>query len=162
MRFANLNLLNLTLLLLGFFGWGQWILGLQALETPVVPEVTAGQIRNLQGEREFEDRFVMVDVRSKEEMDVSMMPGAITKAEFEENSTLHQGKSVIVYCTIGVRSGNYASTLNRKGWKAWNYKGSILDWCKNSLPLTIDGEKTNRVHTYNRRYSAPENYIAVR
>ena len=162
MRFNTPILLSLTLLFVAFFGWGQWAFGQQAPENGVPPEVTSAQIRHLQGKKEYRNRFVIVDVRSKAETDVSMIPGAITKTEFEKDAIQHQGKSIIVYCTIGVRSGNYATELKRKGWNAWNYKGSILDWCKNKLPLTADGKQTNRVHTYNRWYSAPESYVAVR
>lgn len=126
-------------------------------------EVTASQIRQLQSDETQRDRFVVIDVRSKAETDVSMIPGALTKTEFEESIDQHQGKTIIVYCTIGVRSGKYAAELSRKGWQAMNYKGSILDWCENKLPLkTHDGKRTNQVHTYSARYSAPQDYISVR
>lgn len=140
------------------FDCSQWALN-QIKDS--APLVTASQIRNLQSDENNECHFVIVDVRSKAETDVSMIPGALTKSEFERGLQQHYGKSVIVYCTIGFRSGIYAASLKRKGWKAWNYKGSILDWCGNNLPLTLAGKETNRVHTYNRWLSAPENYIAV-
>jgi len=109
------------------------------------------------------DHFVIVDVRSNVETDISMIPGALTKSEFEESENLHQGKTIIVYCTVGVRSGKYVAELREKGWQAQNYQGSILDWCENKLPLnTRDGRATNQVHTYSARYSVPQEYIAVR
>ncbi len=126
------------------------------------PVLSAKQIREIQGSKEWSNRFVIVDVRAKGETAVSMIPGAITKSEFEKASRQHQGKLVIVYCTVGHRSGIYAKKLKAQGWNAYNYKGSILDWCKNQLPLvTSKGKKTKRVHTYSSRYKAAEGYEAV-
>ena len=64
-----------------------------------IPTISAEQIRELQSSEAWTDRSVIVDVRDKAETDVSVIPGAITKSEFEENSLQHQGKVVIAYCT---------------------------------------------------------------
>ena len=124
--------------------------------------VVATQIQELQSNEKLKDRFVIVDVRSKAETDVSIIPGAITKTEFERNTKQHSGKAIIAYCTMGFRSGIYVRSLKRKGFNALNYRGSILDWCNNKLPLTtLDGEATKQVHTYSRWLSVPKEYIAV-
>lgn len=129
---------------------------------PEAPVVTAAQIRSLQSDPNRKDSFVIVDVRAKAETDVSVIPGAITQADFEKTTQQHQGKAVLVYCTVGYRSGIYAKKLRKKGWSAWNYQGSILDWCKNQLPVvTKDGARTTRVHTYNSSYSLAGGYQAV-
>ena len=141
-----------------FFGLCQWVLGQITAKTAVI---TAAEIRAYQNDPSLESDFVVVDVRSKAETDISMIPGALTKSEFEKTANQHRGKLVITYCTIGLRSGSYASSLIQQGWQAMNYKGSVLDWCQNKLPLMADGRETIKVHTYNQRYSAPENYIGV-
>ena len=129
---------------------------------PEAPVVTAAQIRSLQSDPNRKDRFVIVDVRAKAETDVSVIPGAITQADFEKTAQQHQGKAVLVYCTVGYRSGIYAKKLRKKGWDAWNYQGSILDWCNNQLPVvTKNGNHTTRVHTYNSSYSLADGYQAV-
>ena len=131
-------------------------------QQPEVPIATAAQIQSLRADETQEERFVIVDVRAKSETDVSIIPGAITKAEFEKTKSQHQGKMVIAYCTVGCRSGTFAKKLRSNGWNAWNYKGSILDWCENQLPVvTKDGENTNRVHTYSSEYSLAPGYFAV-
>lgn len=131
-------------------------------QQPEAPIVTAAQIQTLQNDKKYQDRFVIVDVRAKAETDVSIIPGAITQAEFLKTHKQHQGKAVLVYCTVGFRSGKYAKKLRKKGWNAWNYEGSILDWCQNQLPVvTKDGKKTKRVHTYNSSYSVAKGYQAV-
>lgn len=158
MRFADAKLFGFTLVVVMFFGLGQWVLGPIAPKPPVI---TALEIRAFQNDLQGQTSFVIVDVRSKAETDVSMIPGALTQSEFEKTANQHRGKTVIAYCTIGARSGNYAASLIQKGWKAWNYKGSILDWCANKHPLASNGHQTNKVHTYSQRYSAPQNYIGV-
>jgi len=106
--------------------------------------------------------FVVVDVRSKAETQVSVIPGAITKAQFEQDREKYDGRLVVPYCTVGGRSGAYAKQLAEDGVKVKNYKGSILDWVKNELPLvTLDGKPTNRVHTYSAGYQVPNQYKAV-
>ena len=106
--------------------------------------------------------FVVVDVRSDAEVNVSVIPGAITKAQFEKNRVQYVNRLVIPYCTIGVRSGAYAKRLAKEGVKVKNYKGSILNWVDAGLPLvTLDGKPTNRVHTYSNFYTVPANYEKV-
>ncbi|QDV70467.1 hypothetical protein Poly24_41910 [Rosistilla carotiformis] len=107
-------------------------------------------------------RFVVVDVRSEAEVNVSVIPGAITKAEYEKNRQQYQGRTVISYCTVGGRSGKYAAQLAKEGVDVKNYKGSILKWVDAKLPLvTLEGQPTNRVHTYSDRYSVPAEYEQV-
>jgi rhodanese-related sulfurtransferase len=106
--------------------------------------------------------FVVVDVRSEAEVNVSIIPGAITKAEFEKNRQQYEGQTVIPYCTVGGRSGAYAKQLAKEGVTVKNYKGSILEWVGAELPLvTLDGKSTNRVHTYSDRYRIPAKYQQV-
>ncbi len=106
--------------------------------------------------------FVVVDVRSDAEINVSVIPGAITKAQFEKNKQLYEGRTVIPYCTVGGRSGAYAKQLAGSGMKVKNYQGSILKWIDAGLPLvTLDGKPTHRVHTHSSRYRVPEKYEQV-
>lgn len=106
--------------------------------------------------------FVLVDVRSDEETGVSVIPGAITKAQYEQDAAKYRDKLVIPYCTVGGRSGAYAKQLAGKGVKVKNYQGSILKWVDAGLPLvTLGGEPTNRVHTYSDRYRVPAKYEQV-
>ena len=129
------------------------------LREPQAPTVTAAQIQTLQADGMNGLPFILVDVRDKAESDVSMIPGAITVDEFEKTEQDHQGKTIITYCTVGHRSGIYAQKLKRKGWRALNYEGSILDWCEHQLPVvTPSGQNTKRVHTYNSRYALASGY----
>ncbi len=127
-----------------------------------VPIVTAEQIRALQTDDNFKERFVVVDVRADKEVEVSIIPGAIKQAQFNRTKDDHDGKMVVAYCTVGYRSGIFVKQLLSEGWDAWNYQGSILDWCEHHFPVvTLEGVATNRVHTYDARYKLPSEYTAV-
>ncbi len=105
---------------------------------------------------------LLVDVRSEPEIAVSIIPGALTKAQFEDESHLYKDQIIVPYCTIGVRSASYAEELSRKGFHTKNYQGSILQWVASELPLvTIDGTPTDRVHTYSNEYQVPASYTQV-
>lgn len=67
--------------------------------TATAPTVTANQIRQLQNDETKKAQFLIVDVRSNAESNVSVIPGAITKAQFEKEAQQHQQKAIIVYCT---------------------------------------------------------------
>jgi rhodanese-related sulfurtransferase len=160
MFFPNaIRILAVCFVLLVPVVWAQQLWPQSAL--PAVPVVTANQIKALVDTAD--DSVVIVDVRAQAETDVSMIPTAITREAFEQNIQQHRGKRVIVYCTIGRRSGVYAGQLRRDGWNALNYKGSILDWCDHGFSLVTRGQiPTQRVHTYDSRFSAPLGYVSVR
>ncbi|WP_186775394.1 rhodanese-like domain-containing protein [Rubripirellula tenax] len=106
--------------------------------------------------------FVVVDVRTDAEVNVSVIPGAITKADYEKNRDRYAGRMVIPYCTIGGRSGRYALELQKQGIPVKNFKGSILEWASEELPLvTLDGKPTTQVHIYSDTYSVPPMYQPV-
>ncbi len=128
-----------------------------------VPEVKVDQLRQLKLDEVREDSpYVLIDVRSSEESSVSVIPGAITKFEYEKNRDRYKDRKVITYCTSGYRSEQYAKELIGRGIEAKNFKGSILEWCRAGLPLvTPAGEPTNRVHTYSSRNRVPAKYQAV-
>jgi len=131
----------------------------QGLFGSSVPTITLEEIREA-GENGEPLQFV--DVRSEEEMAVSMLPSAITRREYERNPEAYADARIVPYCTVGARSGKYTRELRERGITAVNYRGSIIDWVEHGEPLvTPDGEPTKRVHTYSDRFSVPAPYIAV-
>ena len=90
---------------------------------------------------------------------MSRIPGSLPRDVFEKNLGSHAGKTVVVYCTIGYRSGLYAKELNDKGLKAVNLKGGILSWIHASQRLNDDRGETRRVHVYGAKWDlAPQEY----
>ncbi len=109
-----------------------------------------------------ESNFVVVDVRSDDEISVSMIPGAITKQQYEKDKDKYRGKLVIPYCLVGGRSATFSNELIKSGVLVKNYKGSIVEWVTNELPLvTQKGEPTNKVFINPEKFKVPAKYEAV-
>lgn len=105
---------------------------------------------------------VLVDVREPHERLVSMLPGAITREDFERHSARYRSWLVVPYCTIGVRSGHYTRALRTQGFEARNLAGSALAWAHAGLPFEADGKVTRRVHVYDPAWNLlPHGYVPV-
>lgn len=105
---------------------------------------------------------LLVDVRSSEESSVSMIPGAITRAAYENDAATYDGYRIVSYCTVGVRSERYTRELRKDDVDAVNFEGSIIAWVEAGLPLvTPTGKQTRRVHTWSKRFRVPEGYVQV-
>lgn len=107
---------------------------------------------------------VLVDVRTEAERNISIIPGAISAAEFERTIKAHTGKTVVCYCTIGYRSAKYADAMKRRGIAVASFNGSIVAWCQAGQKLTTpEGRETNRVHVYGSQWDLiPPDYVSVR
>lgn len=114
---------------------------------------------------------ILVDVRSKEERDISMIPGAIGVEEFEalmkSNPDQLKSQLIIPYCTIGYRSGKYGTQLiekhgftnvrNGEGIVLWTYQGSDLVTKKEDSTVT-----SKVVHTFGSAWNlAADGYSTV-
>ncbi len=117
-------------------------------------------------EMELLDRkgLVIFDVREEEEFAVSHLTGAIrvdpdvTPVEFMKKfSRQIAGKTVLVYCSVGVRSSALAERL-RPHLKSdgqnrlYNLTGGIFQWHNDRRPLARGGQSTAYVHPYNRSW----------
>jgi rhodanese-related sulfurtransferase len=96
---------------------------------------------------------VIVDVREREEFEVSMIKNSITKSEFLANKKEFQDKVIIVYCTIGYRSGVFSQKLLLDGFESYNLKGGVLLWSHFGLKFYKNGALTNRVHIYAKEWA---------
>ena len=113
------------------------------------PEITvAGLI-----EARKAGQVVLVDARAEDEMEVSMLPGAITKAQFDRRAEKLRDRRIVVYCTIGSRSGHLTRELVAKGLRAANLKGGILAWTHAGQELVSRELPTKRVHVYCQRWN---------
>ncbi|GFR42451.1 hypothetical protein Agub_g3358 [Astrephomene gubernaculifera] len=132
---------------------------------PEVPEVSVGELHDWVKQAGPPDRPegapppVLVDVRTREEQQVSMLPGpeTLTQRQFEERGPdSFRGRRIVCYCTAGYRSGLYAQKLRReRGLDAYNLRGSILAWTQAGLPLVDprDGSSTTQVHVYSKDWA---------
>lgn len=107
--------------------------------------------------------IVLIDAREPAERNVSTLPDAITIEEFERQPNRLKDRQVIVYCTVGYRSGIETKRLISEGINALNLRGGIIGWCKqNGKLVDPDGNSTRKVHTYGQEWDfVPERYEAV-
>ncbi|MCG6924648.1 MAG: rhodanese-like domain-containing protein [Acidobacteria bacterium] len=126
---------------------------------PGVPEIT---VEALAEQLAGPEPPVLVDVRGDREREVSTIPGAISRQEFEERRGELAGREIVTYCTIGYRSGLYTRKLVEDGWRASNLRGSIVSWTHVGGELVKYGAPTRRVHVYGKRWNlVAEGYEAV-
>ena len=113
--------------------------------------------------RSKQEEWIIVDARSRREQDVSIIPGAIGKSAFKAQIDEHKQKNILIYCTVGCRSGAYAQRLRKKGFHAFNLTGGVLAWAlEGKTFVTPYGNVTRRVHVYGRKWNAlPPSYEAV-
>jgi rhodanese-related sulfurtransferase len=105
---------------------------------------------------------VLVGVREPRERRVSMLPGAISRQDFERDSARYRSWVVVPYCTIGLRSGFCTRKLRGQGFEARNLAGSVLAWAHAGLPFEAEGKATRRVHVYSAEWSLlPRGYEPV-
>ncbi|MEM9314066.1 MAG: rhodanese-like domain-containing protein [Pseudomonadota bacterium] len=143
---------------LAWLGSGGWF-------AEPIPTLSAAEISEAQasGSKTRGDKpLLLVDVRSEREIAVSMIPGAISKAQYERAPERYADYRIVPYCTLGYRSGRYTRRLLDAGRDAVNFEGSIMAWVDAGFPLeTPSGEPTRRVHTWSRVFSVPDAYVQV-
>ena len=98
-----------------------------------------------------QNEYILVDVRSKKEQQVSMLPNAISDVEFLKNTEKFKDRKIIAYCTIGYRSALFAEKL--KKLKIVNLIGGVLAWSHIHGTFTKDGKITKKVHTYSKKWN---------
>jgi rhodanese-related sulfurtransferase len=124
------------------------------------PEIESIKAIELQALLESDPAPVMLDIREMDEYVVSHLVGALrVDPDAELADVLHttghdlKGRTIIVYCSVGVRSTELAARL-RKGLKAQgaariaNLSEGIFGWHNAMRPLMRDGQPTPYVHPY--------------
>ncbi len=97
------------------------------------------------------EKIVFVDVREEKERNISTLPQAISKDEFEKSYEKYAGSTIIVYCTIGYRSGKYCEKF--KNLKIYNLSGGVLAWSHSQGEFYKNGKSTTEVHTYSKDWN---------
>ena len=93
----------------------------------------------------LKEDYVLIDVREPEELVNGMIPTAknIPLEDFElifgespaelqrkYGLKLEKTTKIIFYCRTGHRSGIAANFAEKKGYRAYNYAGSVLEWSR--------------------------------
>ena len=100
--------------------------------------------------------FVVLDTREEEEYSVSHIPGALyfgyQDPNYELLNNIDTTQTLIVYCSIGVRSENIGKALKKRGFNnVYNLYGGIFLWADQFRMMEKEnGIKTEKVHGYNK------------
>jgi len=130
----------------------------KAKDFPYVPDITVEAFQKLKKT----NKVILVDVRSEKEQKVSMIPSAITAKEFEKDAERYKDYIIVVYCTIGYRSGKYVKKLRKKGFNAFNLIGGVLSWAHAGQKFSSPVGDSLKVHVYGKKWNlVPEGYKAV-
>ena len=106
------------------------------------------------------NEFLLLDTRKKEEFEVSHLKNAVWVGDKEfdidmvSDSIPDKNTPIVVYCSIGVRSEDVGEKLLKKGYmEVYNLYGGIFEWKNKDFPVYDSiGQKTDRVHAYNKHW----------
>ncbi|MDB9786993.1 rhodanese-like domain-containing protein [Bacteriovoracaceae bacterium] len=116
-----------------------------------VPIMKVDTLAKIYKEKHFPDKYVIIDSRESVEYNVSHLSQSRL---YSEDSKYPQGKTIIIYCSVGYRSQNIGKKLLEKGYKVFNLYGGIFEWSNSKLPLVDESNKqTIEVHGYNKSWS---------
>jgi len=96
------------------------------------------------------DPPVLLDVRSRAEFRTSHIEGARHVEPGSDPSAveLPPARHVVVYCSVGFRSADFARKLRPRGVAVHNLAGGIFQWANEKRPMVDSGRSTDRVHPY--------------
>jgi rhodanese-related sulfurtransferase len=123
---------------------------------PQVPQMSTRDLAERM-EAGNESAPLLIDVRTREEYEVSHLPGAIwAETPSQIASVLREASDrqpVVLYCSVGVRSSKAAAQLMRSGrTNVFNLQGSIFKWANEGRSLIANGSAVHVVHPYSERW----------
>jgi len=103
--------------------------------------------------------IIIIDTRTKDEYNISHIKTAllINYDNFNPESVKDFSKSseLVLYCSIGYRSERLGEILIQMGFtNVYNLYGGIFEWFnKENEVVNSNGEKTNKIHSYSRKWA---------
>lgn len=127
---------------------------LEKLNSKSVPYINVSELQ-------AKDNFILLDARETKEFNVSHIEEAINVGydSFDSkkvNALLpDKNATIIVYCSIGVRSEKIGEKLLKLGYKnVFNLYGGIFEW-KHQGGKVVNNQnvETDEIHTFNKEWS---------
>ena len=118
-----------------------------------INQTTPGELQQML-ESPIATTLKLVDVRTREEYEVSHLPNAehlSPDAALSEWETSYRDANggFILYCAVGYRASQVARRLIRNGMTNISIlDGSIFEWANQGRPLQCGGDCTKLVHPY--------------
>ena len=103
---------------------------------------------------------IILDARERSEYEVSHLKDAmyIGYGNFQIDTVKrkipNKDTSVVVYCSLGIRSETIANRLKKEGYKnVQNLYGGIFDWKNKQFPIyNINGKETDSIHAFSKNW----------
>lgn len=120
-----------------------------------IPYIKVDELTNIKAP------VIVLDAREKSEYEVSHLPNAVYVGydDFDLKSTLgllkDKTQTIVVYCSIGVRSEDVASQLKSQGYiRVFNLYGGIFEWVnQKQIVYNSQNQVTKEVHAYSEAWS---------
>lgn len=127
---------------------------LEKLNKKSVPYINVAALQS-------KENYVLLDARETKEFNVSHIENAINvgfdKFDSKKVATIIKDKNatIVVYCSIGVRSEKIGEKLLKLGYKnVFNLYGGIFEWKNNGGKVVTNlNIETDKVHTFNKEWS---------
>lgn len=99
---------------------------------------------------ERDRQIVLLDARTAEEHAVSHLRGARRiDPDAPDVASVPRDARVVVYCSVGWRSGGVAERLREAGHRdVYNLEGGIFAWANEGRPVFRGDRRVRRVHPY--------------
>jgi rhodanese-related sulfurtransferase len=124
-----------------------------------VPNITHGELSN-KLKSKASPKYVIFDVREKQEYDVSRLqsahyvaPDMKPNAFFDTFGDMIQGKNLVFYCSVGDRSSFFIERIQNQALETgahglFNLRGGIFRWYNEGHPVVNHNGKTDAIHPY--------------
>jgi rhodanese-related sulfurtransferase len=123
---------------------------------PKAPVLTVPQLQAWLADTSRAKPFLL-DVRSAVEFADSHLAGAQQANDADAAlallAALDKGAPVVVYCSVGYRSGKVVEALVKRGHsQVWNLEGSLFEWANAGLPVVQGNQTVTTVHPYDKTW----------
>lgn len=124
---------------------------IDSLLSDEIPKITVKEL-------EKKKDFILLDVRSKEEFEISHIEDAIwvgeKKWDFKKLKKILHKQNIIVYCSVGFRSEKLARKLINQGYpKVYNLYGGIFEWINQGKSTRNSNGLTNTIHCFDNSFA---------
>lgn len=127
---------------------------LKKLNKESVPYIKVEQLKN-------KSKLIYLDAREPKEFNVSHIKGGISigfdhfKLQNVTSIVKDKNATIVVYCSIGVRSEIIAENLLKSGYKnVYNLYGGIFEYKNNNGKVVNNkNQETDSVHAFNKEWS---------
>jgi len=106
----------------------------------------------------IKEHVILLDSREEDEYRVSHIANAtfVGYDHFKKKTIkkLNLPKTIVVYCSLGVRSEDIAQKFKKAGYtNIYNLYGGIFEWKNNDLPVVDDtNQETEEVHAFSEQW----------